>query len=94
MAEKAASYAENMEARNRVHEAERRADIHRINNLSQCLDALLLLLRQGVKVEDAVEAIEKMRSDQLARENEERALIRAAMISGHHIVTTTTTEIE
>lgn len=70
-----------MTIQTKVHDAERRADIHRINNLSQCLDALLLLLKQGVAVQDAVDAVEKMRQEQLARENEERAMIRAATIT-------------
>lgn len=91
MARRDEEHAAALEARTKVHEAERRADIHRINNLSQCLDALLLLLKKGVSVEEAVEAIEKMRSEQLTRENEERALLRAAVIAGGHPITTTTT---
>jgi hypothetical protein len=53
---------------------------HRTNNLDASFNALLLLLKQGVEVADAVEAVEKMRSEQLAREATELATLRAAGI--------------
>jgi hypothetical protein len=67
-------------AKDRLHEAERRADRHRINNLNGAFQALLLLLKKGVPVEDAVAEIETMRNEQLAREAVESATIRAAAI--------------
>lgn len=71
---------EGQAAKDRYHEALRALDRHRINNLSGSFQALLLLLKKGVKVEEAVEAIEAMRAEQLEREAKEAATIRAAAI--------------
>ena len=74
-----------MEAKETFHMAERRADTHRINNLSQCLDALLLLIKQDpAKAAEAAENVMAMRERQLQRESEERAAIRAAAIAAGH----------
>lgn len=68
--------------KDKQHEAERAADRHRINNLSQCLDALLLLIEQDpAKAAEAASRVRGMRADQLQRENAERAAIRAAAIT-------------
>jgi hypothetical protein len=65
------------------HEAERRADRHKINNLSQCLDALLLLIEQDpAKAAEAAAKVRKMRDEQQTREVAESATLRAAKISG------------
>lgn len=69
--------------KDREHEAERGIDRHRINNLSQCLDALLLLIEQDpAKAAEAAAKIRAMRAEQLEREAKEKATIRAASISG------------
>lgn len=68
--------------KDKQHDAERAADRHRINNLSQCLDALLLLIEQDpAKAAQAAAKVRGMRADQLQRENAERATIRAAAIT-------------
>jgi hypothetical protein len=66
--------------RERQFEAERAIYRHRINNLDASFNALLLLLKQGVPVAEAVEAVEKMRLEQLKRESIEAATIKAAGI--------------
>lgn len=71
---------EAQSAKDRYHEALRALDRHRINNLSGSFQALLLLLKKGVKVEEAVAAVESMRAEQLEREAKEGATIRAAAI--------------
>lgn len=63
-------------------EAERALYRHQINNLDASFNALLLLLKQGVPVEEAVAAVEKMRNEQLAREAIEKTAIRTAAIRG------------
>lgn len=66
------------------HEAERRADRHKINNLSQCLDALLLLIEQDpTKAAEAAAKVRKMRDGQQTREIAESATLRAAKIAGY-----------
>jgi hypothetical protein len=72
--------AEHQEAKDRLYDAQKAADRHRINNLNQAFQGLLMLLKKGVTVEDAVQEIEKMRNEQLAREAAEAAAIRAAAI--------------
>ena len=66
--------------KDRIHAAERAVDRHRINNLNQAFASLLLLLKKGVSVEDAVAEVEAMRVEQLEREAQEAATIRAAAI--------------
>ncbi len=64
------------------HNAERALDRHRLNNINQCFDSLLLLLR--AKPDDsanAIKMIEDMRAKQLLAEAEEKAIIRAAEIT-------------
>jgi hypothetical protein len=62
-------------------EAERASYRHRINNLNNAFNALLLLLKKGVPVEEAVEAVEKMRAGDLLRETQEATELRAAGIA-------------
>lgn len=59
-------------------EAERSIYRHRIGNLGQAFTALLMLLKKGVPVQEAVETVEKMRAEQLEREAAEAATMRAA----------------
>lgn len=69
------------ESQRRQFEAERALYRHRINNLDSAFTALLLLLKKGVPVAEAVEAVEKMRAGQLEREAAESALLRTVGIS-------------
>lgn len=64
------------------HNAERSLDRHRLNNINQCFDALLLLLKANPnKVSEAIAMVEDMRAKQLLAETEEKAIIRAAEIT-------------
>lgn len=64
------------------HEAERGLDRHRLNNVTQCFDALLLLIKANPdKAAEAVAMIEEMRAKQLIAEAQEKAIIRAAELS-------------
>lgn len=63
------------------HEAERALDRHRINNLQQCFDATMLMLKAvPEKAAEIIEEIEKMRATQLEAEALEKAAIHAAML--------------
>lgn len=70
-------------ARERVHrDAERALDRHRLNNVTQCLDALLMLLEAAPeKSADAVRKIKEMRAVQLKAEAVEKSAIHAAEIA-------------
>lgn len=61
-------------------EAERALYRHRTNNLDASFSALLLLLKKGVPVEEAVEAIEKMRAEQAKAEALEKAALNASLM--------------
>jgi mannitol-specific phosphotransferase system IIBC component len=63
--------------KDKLFEAERALYRHQINNLDGAFSALLMLLKKGVSVEEAVDAVEKMRAEQLARETIEKAALRA-----------------
>jgi predicted RNase H-like nuclease (RuvC/YqgF family) len=64
-------------------EAERATDRHRINNLSQCLDALLMMIEMDpAKAAQAAVKIKAMRAAQMESEATEKAAIMAAEISG------------
>jgi hypothetical protein len=69
--------------RDRIHrDAERQLDRHRLNNVTQCFDALLMLLKANPdKAAEIVPMIEDMRAKQLLAEAEEKAIIRAAEIA-------------
>lgn len=71
---------EKQRLKDKYHEALRRASIHRMNNMSQQMQSLLMLLKKGVAVEDAVKEVEEMRARHLALETQETATIRAAAI--------------
>ena len=69
------------EADRRIHEAERSLDRHKIGNVTQCLDAVLLMLETSPeKAPEIVARIKEMRSAQIEAEAKESAIIRAAMI--------------
>lgn len=63
-------------------EAERASDRHRINNLSQCLDALLMMIEMDpTKAADAAAKIKAMRADQMKAEAAEKGAIHSADIN-------------
>jgi mannitol-specific phosphotransferase system IIBC component len=61
-------------------EAERAFYRHQYGNISQAFGSLLMLLKKGVPVEEAVDEVERMRAEQLARETIEKAALRALAI--------------
>jgi hypothetical protein len=64
-------------------EAERAVDRHRLNNLSQCLDALLLMIELDPgKATEAAAKIRAMRERQAQEEAAEKSAIHAATITG------------
>lgn len=64
------------------HDAERSLDRHRLNNITQCFDALLLLIKSNPdRAVEAVALIEELRAKQISAESEEKAIIRAAEIA-------------
>lgn len=71
-----------LDAERTRHEAERAIDRHRINNLTQCLDALLMLLEVAPdKAAEHVAKIKEMRERQARLENAEKAVVQAAHIT-------------
>ena len=76
-----AAEMENMRAKIERMEAERAVDRHRINNVTACLEALLLLLETAPeKAAEHVARIRTMRAAQLAAEGAEKGAIHAANI--------------
>lgn len=70
------------EAERARHDAERALDRHRLNNVTQCLDALLLLLEAAPeRASEAVTKIKEMRAKQMEAEAVEKATIRAVDIA-------------
>lgn len=68
------------------HNAERALDRHRLNNVTQCLDSLLLLLEMSPdRAAEVVQKIKEMRAAQMVAEAEEKAIIRAAEITADEI---------
>ena len=64
-------------------EAERAVDRHRLNNVTQCLDALLMLLETAPdKAAEHVSRIKDMRARQMAAEAAEKGAIHATAIKG------------
>jgi uncharacterized iron-regulated protein len=82
MRERIERLEEAAEKKDRQHAAEIARYRHRINNLDQAFNALLMLLKQGVSVEEAVGAVEKMRAEQLEREAKESATLHAVALKG------------
>jgi hypothetical protein len=78
--EKDAKHEADQKRKDKLFEAERALYRHQINNLDGAFSALLMLLKKGVAVEEAVDAVEKMRAEQLARETVEKAALRALEI--------------
>lgn len=62
-------------------EAERAVDRHRINNLTQCLDALLMMIELDPdKAKEAAARVKAMRADQIKAEAAEKGAVHAASI--------------
>lgn len=78
MRERLIAVEQRLEQKDRLLEAERTMYRHRIANLNQAFSALLLLLKKGIPVDEAVVEIEQMRAEQLDREVAEAAMFRAA----------------
>lgn len=74
---------ENGRERERArYEANQSLDRHMLGNVTQCFDALLLMLEMAPqKAAQAVAKIKEMRARQLVAETEEKAIIRAAQIA-------------
>lgn len=82
MADRIAKLEKALERQQIRHNAERSLDRHRLNNINQCFDALLLLLKANPdRAKQAIEMIEDMRAKQLVAEAEEKAIICAAGIA-------------
>lgn len=65
-----------------VRELERSLDRHRLNNITQCFDAMMLMLKASPeKVGDIIVHIEKMREKQVRDEILEKAEIAKARIA-------------
>ena len=77
-----------IEERERLYEADMALARHRVNNLDQSLQALLMLIEQDpAKAAEAAAKVRKMREEQLVREATEKATIYSSKIA---TVTTTT----
>lgn len=64
------------------HNAERALDRHRLNNVTACFDALMMLLETNPeRASEAVAKIKEMRARQLESEALEKGAIHAAMIA-------------
>lgn len=64
-------------------QAERSIDRHRINNVTQCLDALILLIEQDpAKASEAATRIKSMRADQMKAEAAEKGAVAAIVVQG------------
>jgi hypothetical protein len=65
----------------RIHTAERALDRHRLNNITQCFDAMLLLIEMNPdRATEIVQKIKDMRATQMLAEAEEKAALRTAEI--------------
>jgi hypothetical protein len=63
------------------HQAERALDRHKLNNISQCFDSLMIMLEAAPeKVSEIIMRIKEMRRRQLEAETIEKATIHAAAI--------------
>lgn len=72
----------SLEQKDKLHAAERSLDRHKIRNLNQCLDAVLLILETAPeKTVEVVGKVRAMREAQLKAEAAEAAAIHAAEIT-------------
>ena len=75
-----------LESKRETEQAEHAADLatlrHQLNNVTQCLDSLLMLIEQDPnKAADAAARIRAMRAEQRRTESVEKATIRGAKIT-------------
>lgn len=81
LAERVTSLESKLEKKDADHMAEMAIMRHRLNNVTACLDALLLLIEQDpAKASEAAEKIRRMRAGQLTAEATERGAVSAAKI--------------
>lgn len=78
MRERLGAIEAKLEQKESQFDAERTMYRHRISNLGQAFHALLLLLKKGVPVDEAVAEVERLRDEQLGREVAEATMYRAA----------------
>lgn len=89
LGKRVAKLEKKIEIKDAKHEAERSLDRHKIRNLVQCLDAVLLVLEKAPdKAPEVVAEIRAMRANQIIEENAEAAVIRAAEIAAVARMTT------
>lgn len=71
-----------LEHKDKIHAAERALDRHKIANLTQCFDAVMLMLEAAPeKVAEIVIRVKQMRADQMRAEALEKGAIHAAEIT-------------
>ncbi|UAK24172.1 hypothetical protein [Sphingomonas nostoxanthinifaciens] len=79
------SLEQKLEAERQRHEAEIALQRHRANNSDQCLDAMILLLKNAdelpEKVKRAIASVEEMRARQKAEEALEKGAIAGAKLA-------------
>lgn len=64
------------------HNAERALDRHKLNNIIQCFDAVVLLIETNPdKAPEIIVKVKELRATQMVAEAEEKATIRAAEIA-------------
>lgn len=74
-----------LELERAAHEAERSLDRHKLNNMSQCFDAVMLMLEAAPeKAAEIVSKIKEMRAAQIQTEALEKAAIHAAKLAAVH----------
>jgi chromosome segregation ATPase len=78
-----AAEMEAMRARLARLEAERSIDRHRLNNITQCFDALVMLLETNPeRASEAVAKVKAMRAEQMKAEAAEKGALHAADLRG------------
>ena len=74
---------ESMRERLAALEVERRIDRHRLNNVTQCLDALLMMIEMDPsKAAEAASRVKEMRATQMRAEAAEKGAVMAGAQKG------------
>lgn len=82
LAERVSSLEAKLDEKEKSHAAELAIMRHRLNNVTQCLDALLLLIEAAPeKASEAAEKIKRMRGEQMVAEAAEKGAVHAAKIT-------------
>lgn len=72
----------DLDSERAIHKAEQSLDRHMLGNITQCFDAMLMLVEMAPdRAPDIVVQVKEMRARQMLAEAEEKALIRAAVIA-------------